>query len=255
MAYLPGPLILQDASNVGITTTDYDFTDFTETLLSDVQPTLDGWQSFFDDATLLLDEPEDPYPDVNIDAMQDVLNTYSDPVSIFGVGDLLTAMGVATISLSGAISSAPAEAWQAPTAPFVAPSAVAEIAVPTIAPNSITFNVSNSGGATSPGQPAAGGGVQSGVTITNLTAYGSPNFTLGDQFQVTVTGQPNQDVYVSATLNGVDLGTTLEGNSGNSGVLVITGTIDVASIGVWTQTWTVGLYNVGTLNFVVFDSE
>ena len=255
MPYEQGPLLLQDAGNVGIETSNYDFTDFTNTFLSDVQPTLDSWDSFFDDATDLLAEPEDPYPDVDLTAAADTLNTYSDPVSLFAMDDILSAMSVAAVSLSGAIGSAPAEAWQDPTVPFVAPGPVQQIAVPFIPFNALHVTVA---GATATGPtiltppPAQ---VAANVVLTNLSNYGSSNFTVGDEGQITATGAAGAEIYVRSALNGTDLGSTYIGSIGDDGTFTTTFLEDADAVGTWEQIWSVGAKNTNTFDFIVFNAD
>lgn len=255
MPYEQGPLLLQDAANVGIETSDYNFTGYTDDQLIDVDPILASWDSFFDDATLLLDEPEDPYPDVDLSAASDVLNAYTDPVSLFGMDDILTAMSVAAVSLSGAIGSAPAEAWQDPTVPFVAPAPAQVISVPFIPFSALDVKVAGATGTAPPILQPPVPVIPATVSLTNLTDYGSGNFTVGDQGQISVTGSAGATIYVRAALNGQDLGTSYVGSVGDDGTFTLPFTEGADAVGTWEQIWSVGGRNVVTFDFVVFDAD
>jgi hypothetical protein len=255
MPYLPGPLTLQDAANVGIVTKDYDFAGFTNDQLGDVGPTIDGMQAFFDDATLLLDEPEDPYPDLDLNGMHDVLGTYSDPVGILGIADILTSLGIAVVNLSGAVGAAPAEAWQDDPAPFVAPAAVQAIAVPEIPLGFLDVQVPGATGAPPPKLPAPPPSTPSGVILANLTRVGSGNFWVGDSYEITATGVPGARVTVQSTLNGQDLGSTYIGSIGDDGNFSTGGTEEPDAVGAWQQQWFVGPNNVAAYSFQVFSID
>jgi hypothetical protein len=253
MPYEPGPFILQSQANVGITTVDYDFTDFAISGLADVDTTLAGWDPFFADAGVLLNGPSDPWPGISIDGAIADLGTYSDPVDLLGVNGMISALGDADLGLAIAIGFAPSESWVAPTTDFVSPSPAELIPVPTIPAGAIDFSVTGTVSAPPVTTPPVITAQGPGVTLTNTTAYGNPNFTVGDQFTVTAYGPPGQAVSVYATLNGVALPAAAEGLIGLNLSLTINGTMGPGDVGVWTQNWYVGGVLANSFEFVVVE--
>ncbi len=251
MPYEPGPFILQSQANVGITTADYDFTDYAIGGLADVDTTLAGWDGFFNDAGALLDEPSDPWPGIDLNLAIDDLGTYSDPVDLLGVNGMLDALGDADLGLSIAIGFAPSEAWVAPTTEFVAPGPAEVIPIPFIPPGAIDFSVTGTVSAPVVNTPPAIGPTGPTVTLTNTTAYGNPNFSVGDQFTVLATGPYGEVVSVAATLNGVPLAAANQGNIGFNLNWSTSGTMGPGDVGVWSQSWYVGGVLAGTFDFVV----
>lgn len=254
MPYLPGPFVLQSADNVGIVTSHYDFAGDVADQLGELETTPATWDRFLQDAGALLDEPSDPFPDVDLHAAMDQLGAYADPESILGVNPLLDALGAADVSLAAAIGFAPPQAWQNPPAAFVPPAPAEILLVPQIPAGAV--NVIVSGAAPSGGLGSGTGSQLQGptVTLTNLTAYGSSTFTLGDQWQVLITGVKGQQVYVAAQKDGVDLGSENMGTIGLDGTLTITGQMDVGTIGVWAEQWFVGINLIQSFSFVVLDA-
>lgn len=255
MPYLPGPLTLQDAAHVGIVTNDYNFAGYTEDQLGEVDPMLNGMQAFFDDATLLLDEPEDPYPDLNLNGMHDVLGTYNEPSVILGIADILTSLGIAAVNLSGAVGAAPAEAWQDDPAPFVAPAPAEIISVPEIPLSFLSIQVTGATGTGLPTFKPPAPVIASGVILSNLTRLGSGNFWVGDTYQISATGAAGARVVVQSTLNGQDLGSTYVGSIGDDGTFSTTGMEGPDAVGAWQQQWWVGPNNVEAFNFQVFSID
>lgn len=273
MPYAPGPLLLQSQDNVGISTTDYKFAADVANQLGELDTIPAGWDSFLEDATLLMAEPADPYPDVDLDAAMQTLNAYSYADSLLGIEGIVKALGAADIALGSAISFAPAEAWQDSGLPFVAPTAVDPIGVPVIPPGDLVFAVTGTVAppATTTTAPTTGtvqtppGGVSGGggaptvgpiintttVTLLNTSQYGNPNFRVGDEFQVTVLGAAGQPVYVNGVHDYVSAGSAFEGNIGPDGRLVITGTMDYGSVGYWNEQWYVGGVLIQSFDFNV----
>lgn len=254
MPYEPGPFILQSQANVGITTTNYDFTDFAISGLADVDTTLAGWDPFFSDATALLDEPSDPWPGIDLTNAIDDLGVYSDPVAMIGVNGMLDALGDADLGLSIAIGFAPSEAWVAPITSFVAPGPAEVIPIPVIPAGALDFSVTGTVSAPPVNTPPAITQAGPSVSLTNTTAYGNPNFTVGDNFTLTATGPFGADVTVAATLNGQNLGGGVQGTIGLNLNWTTSGTMGPGEVGVWTETWYVGGVLAGSFDFVVVDS-
>ncbi len=156
MGYQPGPLILQSAGNVGVVKTDYKFADDAHDQLSDLDTLPGSWQPFLDDAAILLSEPSNPFPDVDVDGAQLVLHAYSDPDALLGSSALLTAFADAEEGLGNAIAFSPLESWTPAAAPFVAPAPAEVLGVPVIPPGWLSVAVEGTV-PTTPLIPPAGG--------------------------------------------------------------------------------------------------
>lgn len=254
MGYLPGPLALQNAADVGIVVSDYDFRDDALNQLGGIDATLAGWDDFLSDAAVLLDEPSDPIAGIDLNGAIDTMNVYAEPATAIGVNALTDALGVADVQLSQAIGFAPPEAWVDSSAQFIPPAAAETLAAPYVNPGAISTQVEGivSGTFGTGGTPSPV--IGSSATLTNLTAYGNASFTVGDQWQVSLTGGPGNQVYVDSTLNGVELPGAVEGTIGADHTLVLTGQMTKAAVGVWSQTWWVGSNQVATFNFIVVDA-
>lgn len=149
MGYQPGPLILQSSGNVGVVTTDYKFADDAHAQLNELDTLPASWGSFLDDAAILLSEPSNPFPGVDVDGAQLVLHAYSDPAALLGSDALLTAYGDAEEALGNAIAFSPLESWTPAAAPFVAPAPAETLGVPVIPPGWLSVAVQG----TVPGTP------------------------------------------------------------------------------------------------------
>lgn len=253
MPYQPGPLLLQDAANVGVTTSTYNFSADADTQLQELTLTPATWENFLFDAGVLLDGPADPFPDVDLNGAIDMLNAYADPPTEIGVNVLQDSLGTANLGLAAAIGYAPAEAWYDASTPFVPPAPAPIVNVPVIPASDINFEVTGTvatGG--SPTGPSFGA-IPLSVTLTNLTAYGNPVFHVGDQFEVAAVGVPGQPVQVSGSHDGTPFPIALMGNIGNDGTFKLDGQEDFASVGVWEEVWWVGGQQVATFNFIVLD--
>lgn len=141
MAYQPGPLILQSAGNVGVTPTDYKFADDAHNQLGELDSLPASWASFLQDATILLQEPSDPFPGVDLISPQLALHAYSDPAALLGTDAMLTAFGDAEEALGNAIAYSPAESWTSLPKPFVAPAPAETLGVPNIPPSWLSVAV------------------------------------------------------------------------------------------------------------------
>jgi len=254
MPYGPGPLILQTQSDLTLPDDNYDFTDYAATNLGDVDSILSSWDSFFLDAGVLLDEPADPWPGIDLNAAQDTLGVYSDTEGLLGVSGMLSALGDADLLLSVAIGFAPPEAWVDPTTAFVPPGAAPTLSIPVIPPGAIDFSVTGTVSTTSAPATGAGGGAAPTVALTNTTAYGNPNFTVGDSFIVQITGAAGAEVATDGTLNGSPLPYSVVGNIAADGTFSLTGTMDPSVVGVWTENWYVGGQLIQSFDFVVLNA-
>jgi hypothetical protein len=90
------------------------------------------------------------------------------------------------------------------------------------------------------------------VLLRNLThPQYWPNFEVGDTFQVTITGRPNQPVSLVQTVSGTTSSQSF-GNTDAYGNLVITYVEQISNIGSYTQVWSVGGVQAATaISFVI----
>jgi hypothetical protein len=100
--------------------------------------------------------------------------------------------------------------------------------------------------------PGAGTPIQPTLNLTNVTHPNlTPNFAVGDTFQITIHGAPNQPVNLTQTANG-STGTSYMGNTDVYGNYTITGMEQTGDIGTYTQVWTVGgVQAASAISFVV----
>lgn len=104
--------------------------------------------------------------------------------------------------------------------------------------------------------PAPGAGGTSGqslnFTLTNLSSGDASTLHLGDVWRETITGPPNQPVYLRQIKDGVDQGEIFVGSTDANGALSFTGQITAAQVGGYVETVRVGTVNVPTqLTFTV----
>ncbi|MGO9131616.1 MAG: hypothetical protein ACLQIS_18025 [Bryobacteraceae bacterium] len=94
--------------------------------------------------------------------------------------------------------------------------------------------------------------VSPSVQISNLTRGGNTSFYVGDSFQVSVQGPPNQQVSNTAEQNANGWSTTPYGYTDSNGNFSMSGVMTLAAVGSWTEVWTVGSYQaLPTLSFTV----
>jgi len=93
--------------------------------------------------------------------------------------------------------------------------------------------------------------VPASATFINTSRPGQSSFQVGDSWQLTIKGAPNQPVSGSASQNGNSLGTTSYGSTDSTGTRVLTGTMDPTTVGNWAELWTVGASPAPVLNFTV----
>ena len=93
------------------------------------------------------------------------------------------------------------------------------------------------------------------VRVKNLTRpQFSPNFAVGDVYQTTVTGPPNQPVYRSQAWNG-NSNHAQVGSTDSTGHFVTSGTQSTATIGTYTEVWSVGSAQASpTVSYIVAQS-
>jgi hypothetical protein len=251
MPYVQGPFVLQDQSSVHVQQTNYDLTDYTIQQLEWVDFTIQEWDDFLDDAAIVLSEPSDPFPDVDLNAAMDVLDVYADPAGLFGVDDMITALGIADAALAASIGFAPAEAWINPSKPFVPPGPPPILDIPKIPPGEINFSITGSVSTPSdPNAPPPPPGSTS-VSLTNTTSFGNPNFRVGDEYTLEVTGPPGAIVGLSGLIDGSQLGYTEQGTIGSDGTWTIKGRMDPSAVGVWNESIYVNGSVIGSFAFVV----
>lgn len=95
--------------------------------------------------------------------------------------------------------------------------------------------------------PAVGQTVQ----LINLVRPTASDFYVGENWVLNVFGAANQAVTISATHNGVPLGTSPLGTTDGSGFLSVSGSMSTAEIGSWVETVFVG--GIAATPTLVFD--
>ena len=78
------------------------------------------------------------------------------------------------------------------------------------------------------------------VSLINTTHSGSTAFSVGDGYQLTVTGGPYQMVTLDWTCNGSGSSGFVKGSTNSAGTLTISGTYAATDVGNWTEQWYVG---------------
>jgi hypothetical protein len=78
------------------------------------------------------------------------------------------------------------------------------------------------------------------VRLTNTTHPGSPEFQIGDRFEIVITAAPNQPVSVRTTTNGLTDWGPVAGSTGPRGQWSATGQFAQSDYGDWSELWTVG---------------
>lgn len=90
------------------------------------------------------------------------------------------------------------------------------------------------------------------VQVSNITHPGiAPNFIVGDQFSITISGAANAPVAVTQYANGALGSPYTFGSTGPGGSLTLSGTQTSSTIGSYTQIWTVGGVAAPAISFVV----
>lgn len=114
-----------------------------------------------------------------------------------------------------------------------------------------TQNYLSSDGAAPP--PTANPNVLDNVapTGTSSVSLNKGQYNVGDTFQLTIVGPPNQPVSVVASHNGVTAAQTQMGTTDSSGRFSITGTMTVDTVGNWSENWYVGNTPAGNVSFSV----
>jgi hypothetical protein len=97
---------------------------------------------------------------------------------------------------------------------------------------------SPTGGLTRRGGSPAASAAPVTVSMNNITRPGSDtSYSVGDQWQITLTGAPGTAVSASASQNGKSLGTTPFGSLNAQGQMVLTGTMGADQTGSWSESW------------------
>lgn len=78
------------------------------------------------------------------------------------------------------------------------------------------------------------------VQLINLIRPSATDFYVGETWTLNVFGPPNQSVSITATHNGIPLGTTPLGTTDSTGFFTLSGSMSVAEIGNWVETVFVG---------------
>lgn len=102
-----------------------------------------------------------------------------------------------------------------------------------------------------PSSPAPAATSQPRLTFTNLTGGNPAELRPGDRWKVEITGAPpNAAVSVTGGKDGAR-DTTGMGNTDSAGNFTLTGTITADLVGAWSETWTAGGINAGSVSFLV----
>lgn len=93
------------------------------------------------------------------------------------------------------------------------------------------------------------------VRIENLSRPGSVStFQIGDKFRLSVNNaKPNAPVSVATSQNGAGSSSTY-GNTDANGSFEVSGTMAAEHLGAWSEQWTVGGGNAGTIAFSVVEA-
>ena len=97
----------------------------------------------------------------------------------------------------------------------------------------------------------SGPSVPSTALVRNLTKPGATDFFVGEQFEVVVTGAPNQIVIAAASQNGTPPAKGPQGRTDKNGRFTLTGTIGVSHVGNWREQWQVGEIKAPSFTFEV----
>lgn len=150
-------------------------------------------------------------------------------------GQINSIVAAAAAQVAGAYANIPASQWNPATFTAYAPSSGGGSGG---AGSGGGGDVGSSGGmhtVTSPGPS-----IPVSVAMKNLTRPGSDTtYQVGDQWQITITGNPGAAVTGSSSQNGKSLGSSAFGNLNGSGQMVLTGAMTVDQIGAWKESWNV----------------
>jgi hypothetical protein len=88
------------------------------------------------------------------------------------------------------------------------------------------------------------------VVFQDLSNPNGP-YQVGDQWTLTITGNPNTAVQGSASQNGAPMSTSNMGTTDTNGNLTLTGTFGAGDVGSWAESYLVGQGTPAPLNFTV----
>jgi hypothetical protein len=89
------------------------------------------------------------------------------------------------------------------------------------------------------------------VDLQNTTRPGNRDFLVGDAWALTVSGAVVAQVVISGSKDGQALTPAVLGQTNSAGEFRLSGTMSAAEVGDWSESYTVGGANVGSLNFGV----
>jgi hypothetical protein len=253
MPYQPGPFHLQSEVDAAVLPGVYNFQGDLGDLLNGILDAGGSMDTALLGMQLIAFEPSDPFPGFDINGALDAVTTSANASLGTDFETVLLAVADADLGLATAIGYAPIESWTADAAPFVAPVAAEILAIPLIPPGVVDFTIT---GTVSSGTSGTGGPQPlpgPGVSISNLTQLGNPNFRVGDVIGVHATGPVGQDVRVQSQLDGVDIGGQVVGTIGPGGTFDWSAPLGPGQVGAWTQFWYIGYGNVANYSFVVVD--
>lgn len=215
-----------------------------------VQAALVDVGGFLDDISAALDvlvviDLSDFAPDLDAGLVDAFISQGGDWIGVFtGITDTIDGAAIVGDSnFADALNAAPAGTWEADPQLYTPPAGIEGLP----------------SGAGS-GVPAAGqAGIHLSVTpppgytfsLVNLTTYGSPSFSVGDQFALSLSGPAGTKVSVLTEVNGTSLGTAFIGYVGDDGTFTLTGTEGPTEIGTWVEEWFVGNQLVAIAEFSV----
>jgi hypothetical protein len=244
MPYAPGPFVQVDQSAVQIAPGNYDYEDFATTSLAEIDVLTASWDPYILDMGALAADPTDPAGDVDLDAVLGALGIDIGLLEFPSIDAVVTALDVSESALNDAVGFAPAAAWTDPVQPFQEPDTQ-----PVLAPETISESAFNPAGLVGVGQ--SGVFPATSVGLSNGTAVGSFNFTVGDVGVVYATGTPGADVSFSAAQYGQDLGTVTLGQIGADGTFTYKATFGPDEVGAWHEDFFVGGVFVASFDFIV----
>lgn len=251
MPLAPGPFILQPATAVSVAPGTYDFESSVNDWWWDLTQVEAEMDVLWPGLELLETAPSDPVPDIDLDALIAMAASGAGYDLVPEMDDMVQAIADATTQLSTAINDAPSEAFTTPTGAFTPNIQGLVLTAPQIQPGAFQPTTVTPVGVTTPGVGSGGSTSGRGVVLINATQYGASNFTVGDQFKLTATGNAGDHVTVTGTFNGQTFSPVDWGTIDNTGQFVLTGTMGPDSVGVWQENWSVGGQFITTYDFVV----
>lgn len=96
-----------------------------------------------------------------------------------------------------------------------------------------------------------GPSVPTTAQVRNLSRPGAADFSVGEQFEVVVTGEPNQAVIGAASQNGAVMARSSFGRTDKNGRFTLTGSMGPDNIGTWKEQWQVGELKAPPIEFQV----